>query len=324
MKHRTLIALALAGPLAIPAMAQKGTSEPPQATPAATDQQQNTSSQTQATPADQQSSQTQTSKDNAETATQKQPLQYERHEGFWGHMMPFARKKYVQRQLNPVRGRVNELDELTAANSRAIKDVDSRATEGIRLASLKANEADQHAVDAGNRARLAQDTATQASTHLESVEKVVTNIDQFQAVTQTEILFRPGQKILSKKAKDALDDMATPLKDQKGYIIEVQGFSSGRGQAAISNSQAMAQSVVRYLVLNHEIPVYRIYTVGMGNAPVQQETADGSKPRRINGGRVEISLLKNGIGDLNTAPGTAPTATNQEPNQQPQESSTPR
>ena len=118
MKHRTLIALALAGALAIPAMAQKGTSEPPQATPAATDQQQNTSSQTQATPANQQSSQTQTSKDNAETATQKQPLQYERHEGFWGHMMPFARKKYVQRQLNPVRGRVNELDELTAANSR--------------------------------------------------------------------------------------------------------------------------------------------------------------------------------------------------------------
>src|SRR5712691_10357109 len=311
MKHRTLITLALAGTLAIPAMAQKGTSEPPQSAPAATDQQQNTSSQTQATPADQQSSQT-------------QPLQEERHEGFWGHMMPFARKKYVQRQLNPVRGRVNELDELTATNSRAIKDVDSRATEGIRLASLKANEADQHAVDAGNRARLAQDTATQASTHLESVEKVVTNIDQFQAVTQTEILFRPGQKILSKKAKDALDDMATPLKDQKGYIIEVQGFSSGRGQSAIANSQAMAQSVVRYLVLNHEIPVYRIYTVGMGNAPVQQETADGSKPRRINGGRVEISLLKNGIGDLNTAPGTAPTATNQEPNQQPQESSTPR
>lgn len=318
MKHRTLIALALAGVLALPALAQDSSSKPQPATPAAADQQ-NSSSQPQAAPADQQNAQAQPSKENAETATQKQPLTYERHEGFWGHLNPFARKKYIQRQLSPVRDRVNELDELTASNTHMIKDVDSRATEGIRVASLKANEADQHAVDAGNRAQLAQQTASQANTHLQTVEKVVGNIDQFQPVTQTEIIFRPGQKILSKKAKDALDEMATPLKDQKGYIIEVQGFSSGQGQAAIANSQAMAQSVVRYLVLSHEIPVYRIYTVGMGNAPLQPN-ADGSKPRRINGGRVEISLLKNGVGDLSAEPAPVPSATNQ----QPQQSSTPR
>lgn len=313
MNHRTLIALALAGALTLPAMAQSTSSQSQSSTPAATDQ--NSSSQPQAAPTDQnsQAQSTPSSKDSPEMATQKQPLQYERHEGFWGKMNPFARKKYVQRQIEPVRDRVNELDELTAANSRQIKDVDARATEGIRLASLKANEADQHALDAGNRAQLAQQTATQANTNLQSVQKVVGNIDQFQPVSQTEIVFRSGQKVLSKKAKDALDDMATPLKDQKGYIIEVQGFSSGHGQTAIANSQAMAQSIVRYLVLNHEIPVYRIYTVGMGNSPVQQENADGSKPRRISGGRVEISLLKNGIGDLNAEPGTAPTATNQQP-----------
>ena len=324
MTHRTVIALALAGVLSLPALAQSSSSKPGAATPSSADQQ-SSSSQPQATPADQQSSQaqpsaqTQAAKETPETATQKQPLTYERHEGFWGHLNPFARKKYVQRQLTPVRDRVNELDELTAANTKLIKDVDSRATEGIRLASLKANEADQHAVDAGNRAQVAQQTASQANTHLQGVEKVVGNIDQFQPVSQTEIIFRPGQRVLSKKAKDALDDMATPLKDQKGYIVEVQGFSSGRGQEAIANSQAMAQSVVRYLVLNHEIPVFRIYTVGMGNAP-QQPNPDGTKPRRINGGRVEISLLKNGVGDLNTEPIPTPSATNPPP----QEGTTPR
>ena len=41
--------------------------------------------------------------------------------------------------------------------------------------------------------------------------------------------------------------MATPLKDQRGYVVEVQGFSSGHGQVAIANSQKMAESVVRYL-----------------------------------------------------------------------------
>src|SRR6185312_6934132 len=100
------------------------------------------------------------------------------------------------------------------------------------------------AIDAGNRAQAAQNTANQATTRLTTVEQVVGNIDQYKATTQTEIRFRPGQTVLSKKAKDALDEMATPLKSQRGYIVEVQGFSAGRGQGAIANSQKMAESVV--------------------------------------------------------------------------------
>jgi outer membrane protein OmpA-like peptidoglycan-associated protein len=111
--------------------------------------------------------------------------------------------------------------------------------------------------------------------------------------------------VLSKNAKAALDDMATPLKDQRGYVIEVQGFSSGHGQAAIANSQKMAESVVRYLVLNHEIPVYRIYLVGMGNAPVPASSTEETKPKRINGGRVEVSLLKNNLEQLASSDSTS-------------------
>ena len=177
--------------------------------------------------------------------------------------------------------------------------MDARAQQGIQLASAKANEADLHAVDAGNRAQAAQQTADKASTRLNTVEQVVTNIDQYQPSTQTEIMFKQGQTVLSKNAKEALDEMATPLKSQRGYVVEVQGFASGNGQVAIANSQKMAESVVRYLVLNHDIPVYRIYLVGMGNAPLPSATADESKPKkRITGGRVEVSLLKNNLEQL--------------------------
>jgi len=236
----------------------------------------------------------------ADTATGKEPLQPETHEGFWGRVNPFARKKYVARQTQPIRDRVNELDELTAANSKQIKDADARAQQGIQLASAKANEADQHATDAANKAQAAQQTADQANTRLTGVEKVVTNIDQYQPATQAEIRFKPGQTVLSKNAKAALDEMAAPLKGQHGYVVEVQGFSSGQGQAAIADSQKMAESVVRYLVLNHDIPVYRIYLVGMGNAPLPATATDESKPKpkRITGGRVEVSLLKNNLEQL--------------------------
>jgi len=274
MKNR-VIALLVAGALAVPAFAQQTTSTTP------------SQGTTQAAPAP----------TKADAATGKDPLQPDTHEGFWGKLNPFARKKYVQRQTSPIRDRVNELDELTAANGKMIKDVDSRAQQGIQLASNKANEADQHAIDAGNRANAAQQTATQATTRLTTVEQVVGNIDQYTPSTQTEIRFKPGQSALSKAAKDALDEMATPLKSQRGYIVEVQGFSSGHGQTAIQNSQKMAESVVRYLVLNHDIPVYRIYLVGMGNAPTQATTGDG-KTKRISGGRVEISLLKNNLDQL--------------------------
>jgi outer membrane protein OmpA-like peptidoglycan-associated protein len=287
MNHRLVIALPLAAVLAIPALAQTTSSD--QSQPAAA--QQSTSSDT-------------------GNATGKAPLAAPSREGFWGRVNPFARKKYVQRQTEPIRDRVNELDELTSANSRQIKDVDSRATNGIKLASDKANQADEHAVDAGNKATAAQQSAQQVTARVQTVETVVSNIDQYKASNQTEIRFRPGQTVLSKNAKDALDTMAGNLKGQRGYIIEVQGFSSGKGQSAITTSQKMAESVVRYLVLNHDIPVYRIYLVGMGNAPAP--TDDASKTKRINGGRVEVSLLKNDLEQLSSNAGAPMTSDQQQ------------
>lgn len=299
MKNCTLFVLLLAATLVMPAFAQDNSTS--QTQPAAT------TSSSQMT---QSSSQTQ-----SETATGKQPLQPEAREGFWGRVNPFARKKYVARQTEPIRDRINELDELTAANSKSIKDTDARAQQGIQLASSKANEADQHAIDAGNKAQAAQQTAQQANTRLTTVEQVVTNIDQYQPSTQTEIIFKSGQTVLSHNAKDALDEMATPLKDQRGYVVEVQGFASGHGQIAIANSQKMAESVVRYLVLNHDIPVYRIYLVGMGNAPVPTSSSSTeAKPKRITGGRVEVSLLKNNLEQL-ASTGNTPPSTQSQPQQ---------
>jgi outer membrane protein OmpA-like peptidoglycan-associated protein len=285
MNNRLLIALPLAAVLALPALAQTTTSS--STTPAAAPT---------------------TSTDNA---TGKAPLAPPSREGFWGRVNPFARKSYVKRQTEPIRDRVNELDELTDANGKNIKDTDSRAQAGIKMASDKADAADQHAVDAGNKATAAQQSAQQVTARVQTVETVVGNIDQYKASNQTEIRFRPGQTVLSKNAKDALDTMASGVKDQRGYIIEVQGFSSGKGQTAITSSQKMAESVVRYLVLNHEIPVYRIYLVGMGNAPVATDDAT-AKPKRVSGGRVEISLLKNDLEQLSANSGAPATTADQQ------------
>lgn len=199
---------------------------------------------------------------------------------------PFATKEYVRRHVQPIRDRVDELEQISDSDKKKTRDADARAQQGIQLASAKATMADEHATAAASQAQMANQTASALDPRLAKVETVVGSLDQYKSGSQTEIRFRPGQTVLSKQAKDALDEMAAQLKDKRGYILEVQGFSSGQGQAAIANSRKVADAVVRYLVLNHEIPAYRIYVLGMGNP---------STGKRTSGMRVEVNLLKNNL-----------------------------
>src|SRR3984885_7875071 len=200
------------------------------------------------------------------------PLQDQSKEGFWGHMNPFARKKWVNRQTAPIKDQVNELDQLQAKNANDIKDVDSRSQAGIKNAMNAANTADQHAQDAANRANAANQIASNASTRTDSLGNTVGNLDQYQTVSSTAVKFAAGRTALGPTGKSDLDALATTLAGEKGYIIEVQGYS----RSGVQTSQAMADSVVRYLVTEHQVPVYRIYRTGLGKnteKPADGETA---------------------------------------------------
>src|SRR5665811_482343 len=69
--------------------------------------------------------------DDSSTYATGKPLAGQSKEGFWGHLNPFARKKWVNRQVDPIKDRTNELDQLQSKNANDIKDVDSRAQAGI-------------------------------------------------------------------------------------------------------------------------------------------------------------------------------------------------
>src|SRR6202044_278750 len=135
-------------------------------------------------------------------------------------MNPFARKKWVNRQLDPVKDLLNELDQLQAKNANDIKDADSRAQAGIHQAQSTADQANQTATTASSTASQANQTAMQASAHTSQLNTTVSNLDQYQKVNDTEIRFRPGQTALNAKAKDALSQIATQLQGQKGYVVE--------------------------------------------------------------------------------------------------------
>jgi len=241
---------------------------------------------------------------NDPTYATGKPLDQQSKEVFWGHMNPFARKKWVARQVDPIRDRANELDELQAKNANDIKDVDSRAQAGISKAMLAANAADQHAADAAGRADQANSTAVTANGRTTALNGTVSNLDQYQAVTATSLPFPAGHTALGPKAKSTLDDMATTIASQKGYIIEVQGYS----KSGVASSQAMADSVVRYLVTEHQVPIYRIYRTGLGkqtpadDTTTTASTADPSAaPEKPLTNGVRVTLLHNSLATMDSS-----------------------
>jgi outer membrane protein OmpA-like peptidoglycan-associated protein len=245
---------------------------------------------------------------DASTYATGKPLENQSNEGFWGHMNPFARKKWVKREVDPIRDRENELDQLQAKNANNIKDVDSRAQAGINNAMMAANNADQHAADAASRANAAQSTATTATSRTDALNGTVSGLDQYQPATSTDVPFAAGRTALGPQGKSTLDDMAAKLAGDKGYIVEIQAYS----RSGVQTSQAMADSVARYLVTEHQVPLYRIYRTGLGKAPKPGEATsasatsaapvtastgtEASEPLPING--VRVTLLHNSLASM--------------------------
>ena len=207
---------------------------------------------------------------------------------------------------------MNELDQLQAKNANDIKDVDSRAQAGIKNAMNAANTADQHAQDAANRANTANQLASNASSRTDALGNTVGNLDQYQTVSSTSVKFAAGRTTLGPTGKSDLDALATTLAGEKGYIIEVQGYS----RAGVQTSQAMADAVVRYLVTEHQVPVYRIYSTGLGKNTAKSTDGDQAI---VNG--VRVTLLHNSLATMggNSASNSAAPRTSQTGVSSPQE-----
>jgi outer membrane protein OmpA-like peptidoglycan-associated protein len=212
-------------------------------------------------------------------------------EGFWGRVNPFARKKWVKKQTDPINDRLTELDGVNAKNAKDIQDTDARAQAGIKNAQNAADAANQTATAAGNQAQLAKNTAQGASDHVNALNGTVNGLDQYKAVTELDIAFRSGQPILSAAAKKQLDDFASTLATQQGYVLDVEAHSPLAGAAGIQSSERLGEAVNRYLVTQHEIPVFRMHMVALGNAA--SSTDDSGT--RIRKSTVHVRLMENSL-----------------------------
>ncbi len=216
-----------------------------------------------------------------------------------------ATKKFVRTQTAPIQTKVDQVAEHSNKNASAIedtnknlKDVDERAASGISsakeramTAENRAGEAFRKAEDAGSLAGTAKTMSEENRRDLASLRDAVANIDDYQPLRETTVLFGFDKATLNDEAVQSLDALASEAARQKHYILAVKGHTDKTGSADYNAalSRRRADAVVRYLVSKHNLPLHRIHTLGLG----QENPVDEGKTRaaQAKNRRVEVKVF---------------------------------
>jgi OOP family OmpA-OmpF porin len=202
-----------------------------------------------------------------------------------------------------VRFNESDLRVARAVESRAAPLEDRASTTESKLSQVEQNaqrlsgQLDELAAVANTAkggARAAQETADSAVAGVNATNDRISALDDYEPQTVLAVNFKTGSSMLSKDSKAQLDEVATKALNSKGYVIEVSGFADATGSVARNRllSQRRADTVIRYLIENHSIPLRRIvtpYGYGESNPVAENNSRDGRAQNR----RVEVKLLVN-------------------------------
>jgi outer membrane protein OmpA-like peptidoglycan-associated protein len=200
-----------------------------------------------------------------------------------------ATKKYVAEQVDPANAKISEVDKNQKNTQRQLEGDEPK----ISAADEKATSADARATDALGRADAASKKSDQvrADLHNELNERIA-NIDDYKVAGNATILFKFDSAKLTDDGRQQLDQMASgQVGSLKRYFVAIQGFTDKTGTAEhnLDLSRRRAEAVQTYLVSAHNVPVYRIQIVGLGeDKPVDEGKGRAAREKNR---RVEVTLF---------------------------------
>lgn len=212
-----------------------------------------------------------------------------------------ATKNYVKQQVDPVSGKLDQVASKTDQQGQTLDKTRSSLDEtranldkdetALNATNERAVSADNRAGEAMNRANDASGRADQANQGVASLRDTVANLDAYKQVAETTVNFKFNSDKLDADSKMALDQMVANQGQYKRFFIAVEGFTDRVGSVDYNNalSRRRADSVMAYLIAEHNIPVYRVHMIGLG----EQKPVDEGRGRAANAKnrRVEVTLF---------------------------------
>lgn len=198
----------------------------------------------------------------------------------------------IETRVNPVEGRLTQVEAQNRTLAGQVDELNevSRTMRG----DIERNNQDILATD--SRVSMTNDR--------------ISALDDYEVADQITVYFRVNSSRLSPEAEADLDGLAAKLGGVNGYVVEVAGYTDSTGSIEKNRvlSQRRADSVVRYLQENHDIPLRRMITpfgYGETRAAADNTTREGREQNR----RVEVKILVS-RGLTQSVPSTLQTSSN--------------
>jgi OOP family OmpA-OmpF porin len=191
--------------------------------------------------------------------------------------------KQIDAGLNPVNQQVAEAQDKLASDRR---DIDAN---GQLIAKNSQDiDATKQGLDATNQATAGNTSA------IGQTKTRIGQLDTYETKGSITVNFANGKSTVSKKDKDQLTDFVKQAADTPGYMIEVQGYASTVGSAALNQklSAERADAVLAIIQQTGVVPMTRILApaaMGTSNEVADDHTRGGQAQNR----RVVVTIVVN-------------------------------
>jgi outer membrane protein OmpA-like peptidoglycan-associated protein len=197
-----------------------------------------------------------------------------------------ATRKFTRNEVKTSADQLSARIDTDESNAKELKDhLDRVATQGDQntknIASVKEDvtKVDSKADAARNDAQRAQTTADGAVTKTATLDKnlvaldttlnrKIDNLNNYSVVTEKTVYFGFNSASPSGSMDEALTEVTKLMQENKSAIILLEGHtdSTGADTYNVSLADKRADAVLRHLVVDMKLPMYRIFKMGYGEA----------------------------------------------------------